>query len=413
MAFPPLSSNSFRGSTVMFASREIRSRLGAFLLSCLACLLVVAIVSSAASFGADDLPTRRFGEKVAFRIAAGQRVRSTTPNLAPGHTYAISVSLRSGILASKDRVSLVLSTPAGTVVRKDLHAGDPDLYTHFRSSQTGPGKIQLAAMQDAAAAIPVEVAIWDLPVAAADGSAFDPGPNDIKSAAPLVLGRSVYGAADETDYLDNQKEGDAGLRWYRIDYNEDRPALVYIWLDVLDRDVPVNLRMYRVDPKTGKIQFYPCKPDGSQARYEPGFAASGIDPMEIIHDREGNPQHGREERYSKHISRVLTRGTYYLEVNANHPDYILRSRKLPVPPYDRAEDAVEAGMQYIMNVGDAWFAQTPREGAIYRRVQNLHETAIRCTACHPSVFSTESNLFAHHNGYPIRSKENFWYVVTR
>jgi HEAT repeat protein len=321
--------------------------------------------------------------------------------------------LRSGVLAHKDRVSVVFHGPAGKTINKELHAGDPDIYTHFRPTQTGHGSLQITATPDLTRETPVEVVIRDLPIGPADTVAFDPGPNDLKSAVPLVIGRSVYGAADEVDYLDNQKEGDSGLRWYRIDYADDQPALVYVWLDVLDRDVSVNLRMYQADPRTGKVQFYPCKPDGSQARYEPAFSSSGIDPMEIIHDREGNPMRGREERYSKHISRVLTKGTYYLEVNANHPDYILRSRKLAVPPYQKAEDAVEAGMQYIMNVGDAWFAQTPREGAIYRRVQNMHETATRCTACHPSVFSTESNLIAHHNGYPIRSKENFWYVVTR
>ena len=82
--------------------------------------------------------------------------------------------------------------------------------------------------------------------------------------------------------------------------------------------------------------------------------------MEIVHDRE-------RERYSKHISRTFTRGTYYLEVNANHPDYILRTRVLPVPPYEEPSQAVEAGMHYIINVGDAWFAQVPREGNIYVR----------------------------------------------
>ena len=128
--------------------------------------------------------------------------------------------------------------------------------------------------------------------------------------------------------------------------------------------------------------------------------------MEIVHDRE-------RERYSKHISRTFTRGTYYLEVNANHPDYILRTRVLPVPPYDEPSQAVEAGMHYIMNVGDAWFAQVPREGNIYVRSANMHDTATRCTACHPSSFSTEANLVAHRNGYPIRSKSNFQYVIDR
>ena len=128
--------------------------------------------------------------------------------------------------------------------------------------------------------------------------------------------------------------------------------------------------------------------------------------MEIVHDRE-------RERYSKHVSRTFTRGTYYLEVNANHPDYILRTRVLPVPPYDDPAQAVEAGMHYIMNVGDAWFAQVPREGNIYVRAANMHDTATRCTACHPSSFSTEANLIAHRNGYPIRSKSNFQYVIDR
>ena len=70
-------------------------------------------------------------------------------------------------------------------------------------------------------------------------------------------------------------------------------------------------------------------------------------------------------------------------------------------------------MHYIINVGDAWFAQIPREGNIYVRADNLHDTATRCTACHPSSFSTEANLVAHRNGYPIRSKSNFQYVIDR
>ena len=70
-------------------------------------------------------------------------------------------------------------------------------------------------------------------------------------------------------------------------------------------------------------------------------------------------------------------------------------------------------MHYIMNVGDAWFAQVPREGNIYVRSANMHDTATRCTACHPSSFSTEANLVAHRNGYPIRSKSNFQYVIDR
>ncbi len=192
------------------------------------------------------------------------------------------------------------------------------------------------------------------------------------------------------DYLENTTEGQSGLDWFRFEVTEDKPILVYFQLDLLDRDVSANLRAYRLDSKTNRIEPY----------------LQGKDPMEIVHDRE-------RERYSKHISRTFSRGTYYLEVNANHPDYILRTRVLPVPPYPDPAQAVEAGMHYIINVGDAWFAQIPREGNIYVRSNNLHDTATRCTACHPSSFSTEANLVAHRNGYPIRSKSNFQYVIDR
>ena len=126
----------------------------------------------------------------------------------------------------------------------------------------------------------------------------------------LLLGRDVYGTADDVDYLENPSEGKSGLDWFRFEVTSEKPILVYFQLDLLDRDVSANLRVYTVDAKTGRPEPY----------------LEGKDPMEIVHDRE-------RERYSKHISRTFTRGTYYLEVNANHPDYILRTRALPVPPY--------------------------------------------------------------------------------
>ena len=290
-------------------------------------------------------------------LAANNKLSWSLPDVKAGHTYALSVSLRSGTLGNDDRVSILLEGPGKTAIRKELHAGDPDIYTHYRPADGGDGRLSIEANEKTKSKIPVEINFHELLVSAEEAQAIDPGPNALRTAAPLVLGRSVYGAVDEVDYLDNQDEGKRGLRWFRVDYTDEQPALVYFYLDILDRDVSVNLRMYKADDKSGEVKFYPCKPDGDQARYETTLTASGIDPMEIIHDREGNPMRGVEERYSKHISRVLTKGTYYLEVNANHPDYILRTRKLAVPPYQNAEDAVEAGMQYVMNVGDAWFAQ--------------------------------------------------------
>ena len=318
-------------------------------------------------------------------------------NLALGHvkageTYRLIITLESGTLAVADRVRVDLTGTGPDKISKDLHAGDPDLYLPYRPRADGEPRLRLTRTGNSGDQ-PLEVRIdWSqLALAQTDRPAIEAEPNDSwRDANELRLGRDVYGTADDVDYLENPAEGKTGLDWFRFEVTDDKPILVYFQLDLLDRDVSANMRVYTGDAQTNRLTPY----------------LNGKDPMEIVHDRE-------RERYSKHISRSFTRGTYYLEVNANHPDYILRTRVLPPPPYKEPSQAVEAGMHYIMNVGDAWFAQVPREGNIYVRSGNMHDTATRCTACHPSSFSTEANLTAHRNGYEIRSKSNFQYVIDR
>ena len=324
-----------------------------------------------------------------FMLERGSAREFRLEGLRAGETYRVQVTLESGTLTADDRLRVAVEGSDGAALRKRLHAGDPDVTWYYRPATDGPARLPLRA-EPRAGALPVRVEWARVPLGPEDRPAIEAEPNDDwRQANPLVLGRDVYGNADDVDYLDNPDEGRAGLDWFRLEVADESPILVYFQLDLLDRDVSANLRTYTVDAA------------GHPRPYE-----AGKDPMEIVHDRE-------RERYSKHISRTFTRGTYYLEVNANHPDYILRTRKLPVPPYDDPALAVEAGMHYIMDVGDAWFAQVPREGNIYTRAANIHDTGTRCTACHPSVFSTESNLVAHRNGYPIRSKSGFQYVIDR
>lgn len=322
-------------------------------------------------------------------VSPGRPLARELGELQAGQTYRLLVSLRSGVLTPADRALVELTVPDEPPVAKTLHTGDPDFYLTHRPSHSGEARLTIRAV-DGSSALPILIDWSSLPLNKSDIPAIEAEPNnDWRHANPLILGRDVYGNADDVDYLDNPEEGRSGLDWFRIVVDSDEPILVYFQLDLLDRDVSANLRVYTVDPS------------GRPTLYE-----SGKDPMEIVHDRE-------RERYSKHISRTFTSGTYYLQVNANHPAYILRTRVLPVPPYDDPHQAVEAGMHYIMNVGDAWFAQIPREGNIYTRADNLHDTATRCTACHPAIFSTEANLTAHRFGYPIRSKDNFQYVIDR
>ncbi|NUM53564.1 MAG: discoidin domain-containing protein [Candidatus Hydrogenedentes bacterium] len=328
-------------------------------------------------------------------LAPGQSVTLSTPPCESSSTYSFDAGLLTSGLAAGERVRVEVTAPGTEAIAKDLHAGDPGFYLPFRAGsaeQSGAATITISR-NDQGAARPLDVLARLVKLGGPEAeTAFEAEPNDSPAQANrLEIGRTVEGSADDVDYLDNVDESKRGLDWFRIDIADERPVLVIFELDIPDRDVSVNMRCYTIDPA-----------DSSKA--VPYL--EGKDPMEIVHDRE-------RERYSKSISRVFTKGTYYLEVNANHPRYQLRSYKYPVPPYDDPKLAVEVGLRYIMDVGDAWFAQIPREGNIYKRVQNMHETAMRCTACHPSVFSTEPQFVAHQNGYPIQSKSNFRYVVER
>jgi HEAT repeat protein len=315
--------------------------------------------------------------------------RVPLPSLVPNETYRSLVSIPSGVLKPDDALVVTLDTGEGPPRTKRLHAGDPDFYLTFRVTKALDGSIRLS-VPDASAAMPVRVEWSRLALGDNERNALEAEPNDDPSHAnPMILGRDVYGSADDVDYLENPDEGRTGLDWFRLDFDDDEPRLVYFQLDLLDRDISCDIGVYTLD-SGGKPEPY----------------LEGKDPMEIVHDRE-------RRRYSKHVSRVLRKGTYYILINANHPSYVLRTRSLPVPPYDDPETAVEAGMHYLMNVGDAWFAQIPREGNIYARSSNLHDTATRCTACHPSSFTTEANLIAQENGYPIRAKNGFQYVIDR
>ena len=325
-------------------------------------------------------------------IHSGQTTEILLGNLKAGKTYRLLIAVQSVPLEPADRIRVELKGGSEGQINKELHAGDPDLYLPYRPSQNGEARLKLTSQPKAAASILSVLIDWSqLLVSDPDHAAIEAEPNDNwRQANELRLGRDVYGSADDVDYLANSNEGHTGLDWFRFEWTDEKRGLVYFQLDLLDRDVSANLQVYTIDRNSG--QAYPY--------------LSGKDPMEIVHDRE-------RQRYSKHISRIVSPGTYYLVVNANHPDYILRTRVFAVPPYDEPAKAVEAGMHYIMNVGDAWFAQIPREGNIYLRSDNLHDTATRCTACHPSSFSTEANLVAHRNGYQIRSKSSFQYVIDR
>lgn len=321
------------------------------------------------------------------RPAPGKAVVEPLGILARGETYRLQVALAEPI-SIRDRVRVSWKDGDGTRPIKTLHAGDPDLTLSRRPDSDGPAWLVIEAEAGPATA---RVCWSRQDVGGSDRSAIEAEPNDSwVRANPLSLGRAVYGSADDVDYLENAEEGRAGLDWFRFEVGEGSPVLAYFHLELLDRDVSANLRVHRLDPGTGAVRPF----------------EAGKDPMEVVHDRE-------RERYSIHLSRTLTRGTYFVEVNANHPDYILRTRTFPVPPLAEPSEAVEAGLAYLLQAGDAWFAQVPREGNLFDRAGNLHDTATRCTACHASSYPTEASLIAHQAGYPIQARSSMLYLMDR
>ena len=322
-------------------------------------------------------------------LPPGGRLVVPLEGLTAGETYGVQVSL-GGSIGSRDRVRVAIAGPGGWRSSKLLHEGDPDVYLPFRPAVDGEGRLEVEA-EPTSGPVSIRTGWRKLGLPPGDRPAIEAEPNDSwRQANPLRIGRAVHGTADDVDYLENPDEGKAGLDWFRLEVLDDSPILAYFQLELLDRDVSANLKVHRLDPASGTIRLHDA----------------GKDPMEIVHDRE-------RERYSTHLSRTLTRGTYFVEVNANHPDYILRTRSYPVPPSGDPSRAVEAGLDYLLEIGDAWFAQVPREGNINVRSKNLHDTATRCTACHASSFPTEASLVGLANGYPIRAKSSMLYLMDR
>ncbi len=325
-------------------------------------------------------------------VPPGDRVVTALPGLEAGSTYRATVTLE-GLVEAGTLARVVLSAPGGFERVKTLNPGDTDVFWSFRPVESGQGALTVLA--DGRNPSPLRVRVdWGRRAveSPADQAAIEAEPNDSwPTSNRLILGRPVYGSADDVDDLDHPDEGRAGLDWFRFDVPAGPPILAFFHLELLDRDVSANLRVYRLNPEGDGVEL----------------DEAGKDPTEVVHDRE-------RERYSTHLSRTLGPGTYFVEVNANHPDYILRTRTSPVPPLTRdPETAVEVGLQYLLEAGDAWFAQIPREGNRFSRSTNLHDTAVRCTACHASTYPVEASLVGQSHGYPIQAKQSLLYLTDR
>ncbi len=331
----------------------------------------------------------------------------------PAQTCSLQVSISNpAALGEKDVLNLTLRSGEKVITSKTLHAGDPDLYLSFRAINND-SRLEVVS----SAGTPIEfsgvVLVW--PQSQSAATILESEPNDSWGEADeITLGQTVWATADDKPYIvasgRTQSQADrlpyqqttasaetasgdlmpeGGIDWYKFNYNGEGTRLIHFEIDLLERDnLPVDVSIYRLE--------------GGQARiYE-----EGIDPISPPHEVQALPG-------NKFTTRLISRGTYYLRVDANHPFYRLRTAIYDPPPYPDPRQAVRAGMDYIISAGDSWHANTPRHGGIVNRVSSAHAETQLCIACHATHFSTRAELTAAHNGYNVARRSSLEFLIER
>ena len=363
-----------------------------------------------------------FGKPISGVIKLGETRAWRTGSLSANGLYSVEVSLDSpsrltppdavtpGQIASpitfnvvkeeiyppQARVEMRFESPGNPEISKKLHAGDPASYFVVRAAEPGEAILTLAAPESPAGEpIAYRVAIRPLNVGAGEEAEIVPNTaRDWKHASPMALGKAVFGTSDDIEYLYNTDEGKNGWQWLTFEYQDAKPKLVFFELDLLDRDVPCTLKIFRQEP-------------GAEGPRLVEYT-QGKDPTEIRHDDQYD-----ELVNFKFLTRVLTPGRYYLSVKANHPVWSLRTTLFDPPPYSDPRKAVEVAMRYMVDVGDSFFSNTPRKGSVRTRAENVTDETERCITCHPAHFTMLSTLTAVRNGYTVRNAPQFKFMMDK
>jgi hypothetical protein len=394
-----------------------------------ALLIAVAAWRVTAAQALDSRPVQLFGtvglnHPLKASIGPGESQLWETPDLQPGELYSVSITLDTpsqltpavelvprriaspitfnvdpqGIYSPEARVEVRFESAGNPAISKKLHAGDPGAYLLVRAAQQEKGRLELRAPSFGEASGPrihYQLELRSLQVSAADSYQIAPNTaGDPLHASPMELGKTVFGTSDDIEYLYNTDEGKVGWQWLTFEYGEPRPKLVFFELDLIDRDVPCTLKIYRQDRSAQGLRL---------AEY-----TNGKDPTEIRHDDQADELVG-----FKFVTRVLTPGRYYVAVKANHPYWSLRTALFDVPPYRDPRQAVEVAMRYMVDVGDSFFSNTPRKGAVRTRAENVTDETERCITCHPAHFTMLSTLTAVRNGYTVRNHPQFKFMMDK
>ena len=314
------------------------------------------------------------------------------PKLAAGKLYGVTVSIADpAALPDESRqVRVRVSDAQGEVVSKTLHASDLDLYFTLKPRQTGAGKVEI----DSDGPLP-KLKISAIPMAFAANIVALPA-GSWREAHAFELGQTQFGSNDERPYVpapggDIYKDLVSGFQWLEFTPHGSEPKLVYFALDFPDRDVPGDVEIYTRNAKGDDVEVH----KNGKSIYGP----------EATQNYPG--------LYKFRTAVVQPGTTYYLRVAADHPSWQLRTFLYPVPPYQDPHLAVRAGMDFLIDMGDSWHANTPRRGSVALRSSMPHSETQLCIACHPTQFTLRGYLKAVENGYPVRMRPAVNFIAER
>ncbi len=347
-------------------------------------------------------------------VRAGQTAPASTRSITlgqgrSGSLYAVTLWVKNPAqVQGNDSVHVTVNDAKGEVESKWLHAADLDFYLTLRPREEGPVTVNVSSSSgDHSPEISSALSKILQVSAASPGSDADlkrgviaAAPNSTwQDAQPFEIGQTIFGAADERPYAPSKSE-DAyaamlkGFQWFRFTFKEKQPRLVYFVLNVTDRDVPLDVDIFQLGKDTsGKSDVVPFN-DG-QFVYQ----------VEATQNYPG---------LYKFRTRILQPGQeYYVRIAPNHPAYQLHTYLYSVPPYKDPHEAVRAGMDFLINMGDSWLSNTPRRGAIAMRTTMQHSETQLCIACHPSQFTTRGTLKAVQNGYAPTQRASLEFITDR
>ncbi len=351
---------------------------------------------------------------VSRSVQAGQTGSQNVREVHLGHVradalYALTVWVKDPTqLQGNDAVQVTVNDAGGQVESKWLHAADLDFYLTLHPRSEGQVNVTLSA--PAGVHIPeIGATLRTVPQAAVPAAAHDkdeqPGviaaaPNSSWQAAQAFeFGQTIYGSDDERPYAPSPTEDGyqammKGFQWFKFTFHGTQPRLAYFVLNVTDRDVPLDVDIFHL-----------------------GRNAEGQQDVVPYNDGEFVYQIEATQNYPglyKFRTRTLEPGQeYYVRVAANHPAFQLHTYQYPVPPYTDPHEAVRAGMDFLINMGDTWLSNTPRRGAVALRTTMQHSETQLCIACHPSQFTMRGYLKAVQNGYAPTQRAPLEFIADR